>query len=398
VAELYDCVIALATLVCAAATCPSTGADKVTDAVPLSAADWTLDLRHYGYGDDPLVLPKIRLWTFHSAETFIADDRMIATFVTHESVEGLQRRDDPHRQFPYQLHAVELDAVSGRFLKAASWGSDYRRIGVIARDDGGLTVFLGDRIDFYSAELVAQKGLDLTQQSAGKEVLSLSSSPTGRTMLIQFGDDVRYEDDHSLPWSKTTDVRCVLIKDGVIVTAPRDCGSPIAHSSTPEFQVGTAISDGEMAVPKVGGLSSVDVSIGAFDGRRRKICSCASCYLPQFTAEDSLLVWDPRSVRIVRDDGKKVWSMPPGAPLSIRIYSYASGPQLLALPVQNANSPVLLDSVVVYKLSSGKRLFRVKNEGSNSLLQGLALSPDGGRLAVEIDGVVRGYTLSAKYK
>ena len=130
-----------AALLCSALVALPIAGDKNKRSVPLSAAAWTVDLRPYGYvgGHEGHQTPRLQF--FHTATLFTRKQEVIATFMSHDSAAGLQRRDDPHRSYPFNLHAIVFDAANGQMLRQASWGSDYRYLGLVPREDGGFAVF-----------------------------------------------------------------------------------------------------------------------------------------------------------------------------------------------------------------------------------------------------------------
>lgn len=373
-------VIALTPLLtCLAVTCLSTAADRIKRTVPLSAATWTVDLATYGSPSEGERYLNLRLWTFHSAALFLSENEVVATFVTIEPVEGLQRRDDPHRQLPFRLHAVVLDAASGRFLRQSTWDSDYRRIGLVPREDGTFAVFLGDRVDFYAADLAPRGELNLTKASEGIDAISVSVSPSERTTLVQYGKDPR--------------VDCVWLNNEAVWDGPRVC-PPVGVAATARGPIGAAISDEEVAAVTGHSWESASVNIKRGSEPSRKLCACHECYLPQFADERTLLILEPGSARLVRDDGKIVWRGGDGSAWGLHLYCYAPRPRLLAVPFGTGEGANYLGADV-YDISARRRILRVNNYGNGEWLQGLAVSPNGKRLVIQSSGIVRCYDLPA---
>ena len=384
-----------AALVCSSLLTARLSGDKIKRAVPLTAAMWTVDLRRHGYAevDD---LQKLRLWSFHSTISFLNDKELLATFETHEPVEGLQRRSDPHRQLPFRLHAVVLDASSGRALRESAWGSDYRRIGVVVRSDGSLAVFLGDRIDFYSPEFAPRGELKLSSVPGEKDVLSFSRSPSGETMLIQYGDepdsDFDYSSIHNL-LAPSTNVNCVWVRGESIVPQRSSCEPPIDFPQYGSFAIGSAVSDDEQASVTGTDWDHTDVRIQGFQGPWRELCHGWGCSVAEFVSDDTVLVWGRMSASVVRDNTKTIWHGPSMTWKFMMVHTYSEKARLLAIPLHDNGAQINFTAIAVYDVFERKRVFLVKNDWKSGLLMGLAISPRGDYFIVDIDGVLRNFKL-----
>ena len=384
-AQAQRAVALVAAVACLAPACPLPGADKIKRSVPLSAAEWTVDLRQYGYRIDKGFVAEMHTWSFHTDALFLGDNALLATFVTREPVEGLQKRDNPRQQFPFRLHAIVLDAASGKFLRQFARGSDYQDVGIVLRDEGSFAVFLGDRIDFYSADFAPRGEAELAESPGAEDVRSFSSSPSGRTMLVQYG---KYSKDE-----------CAWVS-GEGQLEKREACPPVAIAPRAKRPIGAAVSDEDVASVTGHSWESASVIIQRNGEPPRKLCSCNSCYLPQFVDERTLLVFQPGSARLVRDDGKVVWRKGNESVFRVHIYDYVPESHLLVVPFGSGEDVdyftglgVGYTGAAVYDVSVNKEVFRLNVYTQGGWLQGLTVSPDGTRLVLQASGIVRSFSL-----
>lgn len=363
-------------LVCALLLLRPANSDKVKRSVPLSAATWTADLRSFGYRDDHEAHQTPRLTFFHSADVFQPNNELIASFLTHEIFQGLQRRDDPRREFPYQLHVVIFDTTSGRALRQATWGSDSFFVGLIPRGTDGFAVFLGDRIEFYWTDLILRGELRLDRLAISGQLLSVSFTPDGKTILIQY--------------QQPDSIGCVWVGDVAVSEEQSNCKLP----------AGTAISDRDVAAVPGTTLDPEYEAYGApIHGRQaliretggswKRLCDCY-CNRLDFLEEDTILCRN--SFDVLRIDGKTLFS--PGSTKGTHeSYSFATNSRLLAFPRFGAGQH--LSEALVASIETRRQVFRAyaNHKAQISELQGLALSSDGTLFAVQGDGVVRYFRL-----
>lgn len=374
-----------AALVCSSLVATPTSGDKIKRSVPISATAWTVDLRKYGDTDPREFGQLARLWTFRTSELFLSTGELMATFETHDTVAGLQKRDDPHRQFPYNLHAVVFDSASGRMLRQASWGSERWFTGLIPRDDGSFAVFLGDRLDVYGADLTPRSEVKLPSIPDADNILHFSASPSGRTMLIQYTNA-----QHS----------CVWIRNDLPPQTEENCEAPPGSEVSDQelvMRTDPEISSSELAAGTEGGYDpDAEVRIKTFQGTWRILCRGQNfhCGIPYFISND-LIMLKALDLVVVRSDQKTVFWVPRVSSCGTGVFFYASKAHLLAAPSCDHNR---MTSADVYDLLTRKRVFQVKNEGHDSFyrLGGLAVSDDGRYLALLGEGILRAYALPPK--
>lgn len=396
--------VVIAAFCCGMLLVTSTSGQKLKTSVSLSAATWTVDLRAQGYQDGSGVYSRsLRMWAVDSFDPSQKETELIATFVTRERVEGLQRRDDPQRQLPFKLHAVVMDAGSGKFLRQFAWGMDTRAIWVVPRVDGGFIVLYGESpqliLQLHSSDLTPRSELKIDLPPAeGDHVSELLSSPTGKTLFIRFGN------------GQITS--CVWVSGDPMAARQQDCDIPID----------SVISDTDVAafVPPNGpALDTTSrtpgVFIRTFGGPWRVLCDIRSpnCSGFEFLTDNTLLLSGPSPgtpsrpgtgpppiFRVVGDDGKTM-SWGPRLESSFRTRSYNPELNLLTFPIydpnEEGNEGGRLAAVAVYNICKGKRTFQVKNPEANGLrnLQNLTISPDGKHLVLEAAGILHCYNLPA---
>jgi hypothetical protein len=380
--EFGKCRMIATAVICCILSVPIVQAQKIKKTIPVSAATWSVDLRGDGR-DTPLVDfdSRFRLKMFHTDLSFLNDREMVDTFLANE-VEGGRPKTEGQRIL-VRMHAVFLDPASGQVQRHLSWPTTHGMSWLVPRADGSFVVFLGDRLEFYSADFAPRSELKLSPVPGhGQDSLWFSSSPSGRTILIQYNNG--------------SHISCVWVNDEVISSQQEQC----------ELSMGAVISDAEVAtVQRTEGNGRINtrISVKTFQGPWRTLCTSgwAACSQPEFVTDDTLLLWPGMSylLRLVRSDGKTTF-LGPGGKLRTGLYvhSFVEKPHLLAFPIYEAEEGTdpELDSVLVYNVFTRKRIFEIKvDEPKNRirLLQGLAISPRGDRLAIEGDWVLRCYAL-----
>jgi len=78
------------------------------------------------------------------------------------------------------------------------------------------------------------------------------------------------------------------------------------------------------------------------------------------------------------------------------LYSYVQGDSLIALPEHDPGGPSVLSRIAVYDTFTGKREFQVKTDPRFNRLWGLAISPDGKRMVIDVFGILRSFDLPPK--
>jgi len=387
--------LSAAALGCALLLTRTISAQKAKTTLPLSAAAWTADLRSYGYMDQSVEMDYLyRLRMTHTDVSFLNDQEVVDTF--EAIVEDSPKTSPPH--YHRQLDVVILDSATGQVREQLSWAAPHYNGWAVPRADGSFAVFLGDRLEFYSADLHPDQELKLNPPPLGQRfVIWFSSSPSGKTMLIQY--------------TSTDETSCVWVTGEAISSQQERCEvPPRAVVSDEEVVTGHVVKDDA-------GVNHTKVSVKKFQGPWRTLCDgprVDPCGNPVFLAEDRLVLRPGSRVlfSLERTDGKIIFRSPSGLEASdaLNLYAYSEKAQLLAFPVyelgQSAYSiphaPLTppFDGAVVYDVSRNKQIFQVKSNEKTGihLPQGLAISPSGDRLVIEGDGILRCYDLPSAQK
>jgi hypothetical protein len=382
-------VIITAVVACLASLVRSTSADKIRTTVPLSAAVWTVNLRDYGYDDGQArdADQKFRLKMFHTDVSFLNDKEIVDTFVAFG--QGPPGAEPSLRST--SLHAVVLDPTSGRVLRHVAWPTLYEASWLVPRADGSFVVFLGDRLEFYSADFEPRHALKLTPAPGhGRDDLWFSSSPSGKTILIQYKNG-----DHT---------SCAWVTGEALTAWQEKC----------DIAMESVVSDDEVATierGKDGERVWSRISLKKFQAPWRTLCTGSgwtACNQPEFVTEDILLLWPGMHYmfRLANSDGKTTFFGPGKSYGYLYVNFYSQEAHLLAFPVwvEGEDTFPHVAAALVYDVSTRKRIFQVKNDeqrdGIRGLraLQGLAISPRGGRLVIQGDGILRCYDLPSGLK
>src|SRR5579864_4710451 len=164
----------------------ATASPQAPSSNPLQASSdqvlWKVDLHSLGYPVGDSQLQSRRALEEFNTIDFVGEGVVAATFITQQSVPGAQRRDDPNRVRPYLLHAIFLDAASGKVLNMIEWPDDDPNVGIFPRHGGGFLFFSTEHIAAYSPEGKPIKELPLPQlQAAGAGHIGIAESPSGKT-------------------------------------------------------------------------------------------------------------------------------------------------------------------------------------------------------------------------
>lgn len=383
--------MATTALGCALLLARATSAQKVQTNVPLSAAAWTADLRSYGYTDGSIKIDYLyRLRMTHTDVSFLNDQEVVDTF--EATVEDSPKTNP--LSYHRILYAVILDPASGKVLRQLSWRTHNEQSWLVPRADGSFVVFLGDRLEFYSADLSPGQELKLNSPPVDQRVgIWFSSSPSGRTMLIQY--------------TNNDDTSCVWVTGEAISSQQEKCEVPPRAVVSDEEVVNPQITDDNA------GQSHTKVFVRKFQGPWRTLCDNSGtdpCNGPVFVTEDALLLSGTPSIRLSleRTDGKTIYRLlnsfenrPVGA---VSLYAYGEKAHLLALPLYDQGESRYsfphvrtnpFAGAVVYDVSKNKKVFQINSKEKTGihLPQGLAISPAGDRLVIAGDGVLRCYDL-----
>ncbi len=267
---------------------------------------WRVDLQSQGYPANSADLQRHRNFANFDTISFISDTILAATFVTRENIPDLQRRDDPNHLRPYRLHAIFLDALTGKVVHTLDWPIENPSAGIFPRAAGGFLLFTTEKITSYSADWNQLKELSLSDlHSATADLGGIAESPTNKTLVVQFlyansalclgipTDTLKYS-----PRSCSL-VDVFTASDNGILAPEKLPGGKDLHESGP---TGAFIQYG-VAMPDAPPESTVRVANPDQARTARAICSpCAG--IPQFISNEFLAMYSPTYMSIVDRAGK----------------------------------------------------------------------------------------------
>jgi len=391
---IFVCALVLASWTAASAQ------KQISTAVSIRKSAWIVDGRSFGFVDDALLAKMPRVSTFPAVQ-FISDSNVAITFVTREAVSGLQRRDDPNRQLPFKLHEIVLDADTGREKARREWQNDDANIGLFARADGTYIVFSRNYLRLYSADDQLLKQESMTpNENASADLVGVDPSPSRNSFLVRYR------------------VSKALECDWITVPAMTVSRAPC------EIAYRTAISDQGMAIaaPVKERPRDLQVQIQELKEPWKILCDTRevpACGAPWFVDNRLLLVHTNREVDLLSVDGvvamRKGIVSGHGEVLNPNeSVSSSPGSHRVAISVSKTERTydgMFIDSndvffeVQVYDIPSDTWVFQLQNDtrpipGGNGRytrpftdLDGLALSPNGRQLVIEVDGKVLAFTL-----
>src|SRR5579862_5975798 len=116
---------------------------------------------------------------------FVGDGAEVASFVTQEPASSLTKSDPPNSAPLFRLHAIFLDAASGKVLKALDWPLRNPDAGIFPRSDGSFIFFSTDRLILYSKEWKPVKDLSLLRfWHRNTELREIMGSPSGKMLML----------------------------------------------------------------------------------------------------------------------------------------------------------------------------------------------------------------------
>lgn len=403
--------------------------------IPLQALGenplWRVDLHSMGYpGGDSQLQARRALEEFDTID-FVSEGVLAATFVSQEPVPGTQRRDDPNRVRPYLLHAIFLDAATGKVLNTLEWPADDPNVGIFPRHGGGFLFFSADRIVLYSPDGDPIKELPLPQlQAAHAGHVGIAESPSGKSLVV------RYQQADS--------TICIQIATNTLDISEGPCAvsrlfsisdTGLAQRSDKNYDrpenepVEPVAVD---AVPKTELDVFGSVQIREQGKTARKLCDTsgfAGCKIPQFLNNEMVVVFDWYAIGLTSARE----SLPPEKPKLQTKLTHREWIDIVGRPVRPSsngqrfavaiNSPpsgmkekkgsihaflgdvpaAYPSHVDVYDLPLNQWIYSLKNRKDGESLQfqqiwGLALSPSGVKLAIDSGGVVQVYVLPPEIK
>jgi hypothetical protein len=321
---------------------------------------------------------------------FIGDDTVVCTFITSETVPGLQRRDDPNLVLPFKLHAVLLDAATGKMRKTLDWGSDDVNVGLFGRTDGTFVLFAEAEVTVFSRDgEVLDEVRGPAASPVGVALKTIRVSPSGSTLAITY--------------SGASDFDCDWIDTKAKAWVRKKCG----------ITDDVAIADGFLAMRRIAtiGVPIPGVWIRDLSEDWHVLCQLlAGCDSPEFIDNQNLLLYNRRELREVSLTGK--------VPVHLEINTYGDWGIASSRPIRSSmdghrfgvlitESSSTRDRVIgaakdavplrlaVYDIPSHQWVYGVENKKKMIKRDSLfALSNSGSGIALLSGGIVRYYSAS----
>jgi hypothetical protein len=419
------CLTSLVPAIFSASPYPQSPKLKITEATADQSL-WRVDLRSLGYPSSQLQLRR-RPEEFNTVD-FVSENEIVASFLTQEST-GLQRRDDPNRVRPYTLHALFLDAATGKLLKSLEWPLDNPVSGIFPRYDGSFLFLSTQRIILYSPDWTVVKELPFSQLLNGEAYFAgLAESPSGKVLVVRF--------------HQNNSTRCIRVLTENLESSASPCEIPeIFTVSDNEMAMYPGASDKPEIVPVTGpvqtavqtptGLHSEvagpprEILIGAPGAPARTLCDSflvRGCSIPQFVNNENLVVYEGLSLSLLNHSGIYTGSKAEFAhrlpwlegfgvidPYGRPIRPSASGqrfavifntsPKDRGVEVERFTIPGEIpgkfpNQVAVYDIPQNTWIYQLKNKKSDlKQIWSVALSPSGTKLAVDSGGTIQIYAV-----
>jgi hypothetical protein len=382
--------------------------------------DWRIDLRAQGYpAGNPQLQWRRGLDQFSTID-FVNARMVAATFVTQEPIANVQRRDDPNRERPYRLHAIFLDTASGKILRTLEWLTDDPDTGIFPRYDGGFLFFSTERIVLYSADWVPIKELPLPQLTAPHSYLAgISESPSGKVLLVRF-----HQQNSTL---------CIRILTETLDGSESPCSIPelftVSDDEVAASEAGPDRTENGRIAPFVqhsvnpfdvkrsDDLDKIKILIHDRNGEASTFCLCSTS-TPQFVNNEIIVVYGITGFGVLNHSHVKLfgqtldmhedWIDPYARPVRPSLdgqrfaFAFNASVTLPNVSTMLGGSlgdipAAVADHVDIFDLTKEQRIYKLKVEKKRiKEIWGLALSPNGERLAIDSGGVIQMYTLPAR--
>jgi hypothetical protein len=377
---------------------------------------WRVDLKSQGYPANSDELQRRRGFANFDTISFLGDNVIAATYITRERIPDLQRRDDPNHVRPYRLHALFLDALTGKTLRIIEWPIDDPNAGIFPRKDGGFLLVTTEKIASYSADWAYSKQIPFSDLHSMTATLGgIAGSPNANSLVIQF-----LTGNSSLCSRISTDtlyavpancgvLEVFTVSDYKIVEPEKLPGENEQRENTPSHayvQHGAA---------KPGASASVAAQSLEQAQAADTICNpCAG--IPQFINDDVMAVYSPESVSVLDGEGKvsftqnfspkERWIDELGRPVRVsangqRFAVVTNRSQLTrdarstAIHISTGDIPAEMPlDIEVFDLSAAQWIYTLRINPQNlHQIWGLALSPSAKKLAIDSGGAIQIYSL-----
>jgi len=378
---------------------------------------WRVDLQSVGFPANELALQSRRNPDVFRTIDFLSEDVVAATFITRVLEPDLPKRDDPNRPRRDLLHAIFLDAATGKVLKTIDWPTDDAGAGIFPRYDGSFLFFSKEHIVLYSPEWTPVKEFVLPQlQTPHIALTGIAQSPSGRAL------ELRIEDERS--------VVCVRIQTFTLEGVQEPCITRLGRFSISDDAIAQAdledlikllearkSANGPVTIPSNSSAPfKGKIMIREMGADARLLCDpnhISSCSNPQFIDNQSVVVYGMTGLSLLTRRGESndqhfekvftsdhTWVDIGGG----MIRPSSNGQRFAAVfdePPGNINpsagrfSLILTpDHIDVYDVPEGGYVFTLKNKKKQfKEIYGLALAPSGEKLAVDSGGVIQMYAL-----
>ena len=396
---------------------------------------WRVDLHPLGYpADNPRLQLRRGLQDFNTAD-FVSESVVVETFVSEESVPELQRRDDPNRVRPYRLHAIFLDAATGKILKTLEWSVDDPNAGIFPRYDGSFLLFTTEHIVLYSTDWTPLKELPLPQLRAPRSSLAgIAESPSGKVLVIRFHQDQKTMCIHILTGTlDSSQYPCEIpavftVSNDEVATAEGGRGSLENIHAAPIIQSipgpgGTVTQIARGTGPSENSESMGRVVVRAPKTAAQTICdtnTISGCEVPQFVNNETIVVYGAFAFGLVdhkgisggtgvtfktKLNGSVDWIDPLGRPVRPSengqrfavLFNAAQWSRGESSEIKTfvGNVPASFPNHVdVYDMTKGVWFYTLTNKNNQfTKIWGLALSPSGEKMAIDSGGVIQMYVV-----
>lgn len=341
---------------------------------------------------------------------YLAGGQIVVTFVTRVAPEGVPRRDQPDESLPFRLHALFIDAATGKVRTEREWPTASARSCVLPSPGGKFLVFTPDKLLLYSPSLELLQELNLPLRTkATWETWELHPSPAGKYLLISYDakSNARFTaalhhaistNDHSrtdriLAEAELSEDLVDTEDLSILASWTVKLGFDYTHPPT-------SISDE--------GLLVLGDDVQRFD-RPWQPVSGLSDSLGFFISDKVLLALRWKNIRLLGFDlnntgGQLLFKedFPDNGEIMVDPVRHSAGGQRFALAFIKGKGGIAaldiaphysLKRIIVFDIPSLQWVYRLdgKRQGIKSI-SGLALSPDGSQFGlIDQDGILRAY-------
>lgn len=357
---------------------------------------WRVNLKSQGYPANSEELQRRRGFANIDTISFLSDKVVATTFVTHEAILSVQRRDDPNHIRPYRLHALFLDALTGKTLHAADWPIDDPNAGIFPRPDGGFLLVTAEKIATYSADWKYLKEIPFSDLHSTTATLGgIAESPNASSLVVQF--------------LARNSAMCFRIRTDTLDYAIVPCGT---------LEVFTVSDDRIVEPEKLPGenYQRENTPSHAYIQRGGAMRATSASGISQFINNDAMAVYSTENIHVVDRTGKVsfTWDFLPQErwidELGRPVRSSANGQRfaivsnrspfvrrapLTAIHISTGDIPAEMPlDIEVCDLKAAQWIYTLRiNPEHLQKVWGLALSPNGNNLAIDSGGTIQIFKL-----